>query len=328
MPVIAKCEYAAPFWLPGGDAQTMGPRLFHSVPAIPFVREQMELDDGDFLLVDWAYTSCSQKKLANRLAILSHGLEGDSTRSYMRVMATALLRRGWDVAARNFRGCGGIMNRLPALYHSGDTVDLDLVVRYAMGKGYTRIALVGFSMGGNQVLKYLGERVTDIPKTVTRSAAISVPCDLTGCSYQLAKPRNRIYMKYFLKTLCRKMREKHRTYPEMFPVEGIEKIRTFKEFDDLFTAPLNGFADAEDYWRRSSCLPYLGQITNPTLVINATNDPFLSEHCYPVSEAKETPSLFLLMPSQGGHVGFPTRFGKTVGWLENTVVDFLTDDKT
>ncbi len=247
MPVIDKCEYAAPLWLPGGDAQTIGPRLFCFVPDVSFVREQMELADGDFLLVDWAYASGGKERPANRLAILSHGLEGDSTRSYMRALTIALLRRGWDVAARNFRGCGGVMNRLPALYHSGDTADLNLVVRHAMDRGYVRIALAGFSMGGNQVLKYLGERAADIPDAVTRGAAVSVPCDLTGCSVQLSKPRNWVYMEYFLRTLCRKMREKSVTYPQLFPLEGLAKIRTFKEFDDRFTAPLNGFVDAEDY---------------------------------------------------------------------------------
>ena len=323
MPVQTSRGYKAPFWLPGGDAQTMGPRLVCFIPQLPFVREQLELEDGDFLLVDWLYTSGIAEKPSNKVVVLSHGLEGDSSRSYMRALAIAMLRRGWDVASRNFRGCGGPMNRLPLLYHSGDTADLHTVVRHAELKGYGRIALAGFSMGGNQVLMYLGKEAKEVPATVRRAAAVSVPCDLTGCSVELSRPRNRIYMEYFLRTLRRKMREKHTRYPELFPVDTLDSIKDFKEFDDLFTAPLSGFENAEDYWARASSLPYLGAVRIPSLIINAVNDPFLSEQCFPVEEAEASGALFLMMPEQGGHVGFPTWAGKTVGWLENTVADFL-----
>lgn len=323
MPVLRECSYKAPFWLPGGDAQTMGPRLFCSVPRVAFQRERMELPDGDFILVDWLYTSGRADTPSDKLVILSHGLEGDSTRSYMRAMALAFAKRGWDVAARNFRGCGGVMNRLPAIYHSGNVDDLDAVARDAVERGYRRIALVGFSMGGNQVLKYLGERAGGLPDAVCGGAGVSVPCDLTGCSMELSRPRNRIYMEYFLRTLRKKMREKHEVYPDLFPVGNIDAIKTFKEFDDTFTAPLNGFADAEDYWAKGSCAPHLGKIRRRALVLNALNDPFLSPSCFPEAEARDNPDLFLLMPEQGGHVGFPTARGKTVGWLEETVADFF-----
>lgn len=323
MPVLSECSYCAPFWLPGGDAQTVGPRLICFVPAIAFSREQMELEDGDFLLVDWLYASGNAETVSDRLAILSHGLEGDSTRSYMRAAALALARRGWDIASRNFRGCGGPINRLPALYHSGDVADLDAVVRHARRKGYRRIALVGFSMGGNQVLKYLGERADVLPDEIVRAAAVSVPCDLVGCSMQLSKARNRMYMEYFLCTLRRKIREKRAMYPDLFDVRRLDAMKTFKEFDDSFTAPLNGFANAEDYWARASSRPHLGRIRVPTLVINAGNDPFLSETCFPFAEAKASQSLHLLTPKQGGHVGFPTFLGKTVGWLEMTIAAFF-----
>lgn len=326
MPVLTECTYRAPFWLPGGNAQTMGPRLACFIPPLPFVREQLELPDGDFLLVDWLYASGSADKPSRKVAVLSHGLEGDGRRSYMRALAIALLRRGWDIAARNFRGCGGPMNRLPALYHSGDTVDLAAVVRHAETLGYGRAALAGFSMGANQVLMYLGKEAEAVPALVTRAAAISVPCDLTGCSVELSRPRNRIYMEYFLRTLRRKMREKHTVYPELFPVDSLDAMKTFKEFDDQFTAPLSGFINAEDYWKRASSLPYLGAVRVPSLIINAANDPFLSESCFPVEEAEGSDALFLMIPAQGGHVGFPTRVGKTVGWLENTVADFLDEE--
>lgn len=323
MPVIPRCAYKAPFWLPGGDAQTMGPRIFCFVPRVAFQREQVELADGDFIFVDWVFASGRADRPAGRLVIISHGLEGDTSRSYMRAMALVFARRGWDVAARNFRGCGGAMNRTPRLYHSGDVDDLDAVVRLAAARGYGHIGLVGFSMGGNQVLKYLGERADSLPGPVTGGVGVSVPCDLTGCSAVLSKPRNRIYMEYFLRTLRRKMREKHTVFPDLFPVENLDAIKTFKAFDDAFTAPLNGFASAEDYWEKGSCGPCLGAITRRALVLNAVNDPFLSRSCFPEKAAQENPNLFLLMPEEGGHVGFPTAVGKTVGWLENATADFL-----
>ena len=323
MPVIARCTYSAPFWLPGGDAQTIGARLFSCIPNLPYTREQLELADGDYIYVDRLYCSKREDRPARKLAILSHGLEGDSDRAYMRALAVVCVRRGWDVAARNFRGCGGAMNRLPKLYHSGDVEDLDAVVRYAVSKGYGEIALAGFSMGGNQVLKYLGERADDAPKEVTCGVAVSVPCDLTGCSAMLGRPRNRIYMEYFMRTLRGKIREKHAAFPALFDVTKLDAMKTFKEFDDAFTAPLNGFSDAEDYWTKASCAPCLPKITRPSLIINARNDPFLSDACYPIRAAEENAALCLMMPKTGGHVGFPTMFGKTVGWLENTVADFL-----
>lgn len=323
MPVLPAPEYKAPFWLPGGNAQTMGPRLACFIPSVPFIREQVELDDGDFILVDWLFASGEKSAPAKKLAILSHGLEGDSTRSYMRAMALALTKRGWDVASRNFRGCGGPVNRLPKIYHSGEVDDLAAVIALAETRGYEAITLAGFSMGGNQVLKYLGERADSVPGSVVAGAAVSVPCDLTGCSLVLGKPRNRIYMEYFLRTLRQKMRDKHKTYPDLFPVTGLEAIKTFKEFDDRYTAPLGGFEDAEDYWKKGSCLPHLPRIQVPALVLNAKNDPFLSASCFPVKEAEENANLFLLLPETGGHVGFPTKWGKTVGWLEETVADFL-----
>lgn len=323
MPVLPIPDYNAPFWLPGGNAQTMGPRIVCFIPSVPFIREQVELEDGDFILVDWLFASGKKDAPAKKLVILSHGLEGDSTRSYMRAMALALVRRGWDIASRNFRGCGGKMNRLPQTYHSGEVDDLAAVISLAESRGYESIGLVGFSMGGNQVLKYLGERANAMPSSVTASVAVSVPCDLTGCSQVLGMPRNKIYMEYFLRTLRQKMREKHETYPNLFPLAGLDFIKTFKEFDDRYTAPLGGFENAEDYWKKGSCLPHLPKIQTPSLVLNAKNDPFLNETCYPVTEAEENPNLFLLQPDTGGHVGFPTKWGKTVGWLEETAADFL-----
>jgi predicted alpha/beta-fold hydrolase len=250
MPALPTPDYTAPFWLPGGDAQTMGLRIACFIPSLPFILEQVELEDGDFILVDWLFASGKKDAPSKKLAVLSHGLEGDSTKSYMRAMALALARRGWNIAGRNFRGCGGLMNRLPRTYHSGDVDDLAAVISLGKSRGYVSFGLVRFSMGGNQVLKYLGERADTIPPSVIAGAAVSVPCDLTGCSRVLGKPRNKMYMEYFFRTLRGKMREKHGTYPALFPLEGLDAITTFKKFDDRYTAPIGGFENVEDYWKK------------------------------------------------------------------------------
>ena len=325
MPLVKECSYKAPFWFPGGNVQTFVSRLVCFVPNVSFEREQLELADGDFLLVDWAYASGDAAKPSRNLVILSHGLEGDSSRSYMRAMAVVMLRRGWDVLARNFRGCGGPMNRLPTMYHSGDTADLRVVANHAVMRGYASISLVGFSMGANQLLMHLGKEAEDVLPCVVRAVAVSVPCDLAESSAELARFRNRIYMEYFLRTLRSKVREKHSLFPDLFPLAGLDAMRTFKEFDDRFTAPLGGFASAEDYWEKASSLPYLARVQIPTLILNAANDPFLGEKSYPVEDALVNPSLYLMIPEHGGHVGFPSWGGKSVGWLENTVADFLTE---
>lgn len=322
MPVIKKCSYTPPFWLPGGHAQTIGPRFFCRSPRCVYRREYLELDDGDFFSVDWLLAHKEGNRLAGRLAILSHGLEGDSRSLYVKTLAKTLLAAGWDVAARNFRSCGE-MNRLPRIYHSGETDDLHAVVRHVMERGYRHIALAGFSMGGNQVLMYLGRDRERVPAEVKAAAVVSVPCDLPSSSRALARPENRVYMEYFMRTLRKKMRAKHREFPELFDVAGLDAMKTFKEFDDRFTAPIHGFKDAEDYWVKASSKPYLGDIAMPTLLVNAKNDPFLEPECFPEEEAEANPFFHLMTPEDGGHVGFPGS-SATPDWLNTTLLDFLS----
>ncbi len=259
------------------------------------------------------------------IVILSHGLEGHSRRTYMRGMCLALTAAGWDCAARNFRACGGGMNRSPGMYHSGQTQDLHAAVEHCLGLGYRRIVLAGFSMGGNQTLKYLGEDPDKVPAEVAGAAAFSVPCDLAGSAAVLDKPANQVYMRYFLRTLREKVREKHARYPELYPLEGLEDIRTFGEFDGRYTAPVHGFASARDYWEKSSCLDFLPRIRVPALLVNATNDPFLSPSCFPADVARGHSRLFLETPEAGGHMGFPSgaRAGNGCWWPEERTLRFL-----
>lgn len=259
----------------------------------------METSEGDFLDLDWA------ERGASKLAVISHGLEGSSRSVYVRGMVNALTTRGWDCLAWNFRGCGGEPNRSPRLYHSGSSDDLRLVVRHALARGlHQELALVGFSLGGNVTLKFLGEEAGAADPRIRGGVGVSVPCHLSSSSRVLARPVNRIYMRHFLRSLNAKAIAKARQFPGLFDTGRLTRNRTFYEFDDQVTAPLHGFADAEDYYAKCGSLGFLRHIAVPTLLLNALDDPFLSPGCYPRVAAEANPMLKLETPRYGGHVGF------------------------
>lgn len=318
MPSIDHSSYTAPAWLPGGHVQTIYPALFRRLAPIASRAERLELPDGDFIDLEWSGNT------AERLAVLSHGLEADMKTGYIRGMATALIRRGWDVLCWNFRGCGGEPNRLLRMYHSGATEDLHSVVRHGLANHPARsVDLIGFSLGGNLTLKYLGEHPAGIPPQLHRAVVFSVPCDLACSSRQLAIPSNRIYMDRFLVAMRAKIRAKKAMFPDLLDLTGLDRIRTFQEFDDRFTAPIHGFRDAGDYWTRNSSRQFIPHIVHPTLLVNAVNDPFLGPGCYPREEAAASSCFHFECPPTGGHVGFPS-FG-TGGeyWSEKRAADFL-----
>ncbi len=320
MPVVHHSTYSSPLWLRNGHIQTIWPMLFRNPPLPALWRTRLDTPDNDFIDVDFI-PACAGIR-SPRIAILSHGLEGNSTRRYMLGMAQALNARGWDVAARNFRGCSGEANRTLQMYHGGETDDLHLVVQHCAARGYTSIALVGFSMGGNQTLKYLGERGRTIPAQVKAAVAVSVPCDMEGAAEVLSRPSRAPYMSYFLRPLREKIAAKHAQFPDRLSLDGLERIRTFNEFDERYTAPLHGFDSARHYWRESGCLRFLEHIGVPFLLINAADDPFLSPGCYPLQLAQTHPAMTLEMPRWGGHVGFVTLWHELY-WSENRAADFL-----
>jgi len=300
MPLIESSTYVAPFWLRGGHAQTIYPALFRRVPWITRERERIETPDGDFLDLDWA-----RERGTGRVAILAHGLEGNSRNAYVQGMATALARRGWDVVAWNCRGCSGEPNRLLRSYHSGATEDLAAVVDHVLAGGrYAAVGLVGFSLGGNITLKYLGDLGAEINPRVKCAAAFSVPCDLASSSQALESRANRLYMDRFMVDLRTKIRAKMRMFPGELNGDGLDAIRTFRAFDGAYTAPLHGYRDAEDYWARASSRPVLGRIAIPTLLVNARNDPFLPPGCFPEEEARASACFHFEAPVTGGHIGF------------------------
>jgi predicted alpha/beta-fold hydrolase len=220
-------------------------------------------------------------------------------------MARAMNRMHCDAAALNFRGCSGEPNRRLRLYHSGDSDDLRAAIDHILKTHhYRRIDLAGFSMGGNIVLKYLGEEAGKINPAIGAAAVFSVPCDLASSAMKMNRPSNRIYMARFLEMLHNKIHLKMRQFPGRIDDTGYDRIRTFKEFDDRYTAPLHGFASAEDYWEKASSKPILKRIAVPVLLVNAADDPILAEPCFPLAEAIENPMLFLETPKHGGHVGF------------------------
>ena len=318
MPLIQDSSYHAPSWLPGGHVQTIYPALFRRLAAVTTRPERLELVDGDFIDLEWAENGRA------RLAILSHGLEADLRTGYIQGMAAALLRRGWDVLVWNFRGCGGEPNRLLRMYHSGATEDLQTVISHALAHHPAQaIDLVGFSLGGNLTLKYLGERPGDLSPRLHRAVAFSVPCDLACSSRQLALPSNRLYMDRFLREMRTKIRRKKRMFPDQLDLSGLEQIRTFQEFDDRYTAPIHGFRDAADYWARNSCRQFLPHIRLPTLLVSAANDPFLGPGCYPREEAAASEWFHFEAPATGGHVGFSSFSIPGEYWSETRAAGFL-----
>ncbi|MEA3211738.1 MAG: uncharacterized protein QOE70_4795 [Chthoniobacter sp.] len=317
MPVIASL-FDPPLWLRNGHVQTILPVLLPRRLRVRLARERLELDDGDFLDLDWV------RAHGRRVAILLHGLEGSSRNGYIRGMAQALSAGGWDVLAWNFRGCSEELNRLPRFYHSGDTSDLAAVIRHAAAS-YPEIALVGFSLGGNVVLKYLGEAPPH--PAVRGAAAIAAPIDLGACARNLDQRwSNRIYLRRFIRTLVAKVEAKALRFREELDAAGARAIRTFEEFDDRYTAPLHGFRDASDYWEQSSARQFLNEIRVPTLFLSARNDPFLTAECFPFAEAERNPALFLEAPASGGHVGFLDLANGLQPWSERRVTSFLGAD--
>ena len=286
-----------------------------------FSSERIHTPDDDFLDVDW-YTQDSPC-----LLVISHGLEGHTQRPYVRGMAKAAYDDAWDVLAWNYRSCSGETNRKLQSYHSGCTHDLHFLVNEAVARGYERIALCGFSIGGNKSLLYLGRDKALVPDEVVGAITYSVPCDLVKSADVLAKRSNRIYMRNFLKTLELKLKQKQGRYPEDISLNQFKKIKTFGQFDERYTAPLNGFASALDYWEQSSSLPHIDKIDRPTALFTSLDDPFLSESCYPVDVAKRNPNFHLYLTRFGGHVGFAQSNRRKMYWSESKGLEFLSQFK-
>jgi predicted alpha/beta-fold hydrolase len=317
MPLLTS-SFTPPRYLTSAHLQTIIPTLFRTVRCSAVQTLTLTTQDSDVLL----YRLYQQGSA--RLAIISHGLEGSFDSSYVCGMVQALLHAGFDVLTWNMRGCGDSPNRLVTWYHSGKSDDLKSIVSQALTLPYTEISLVGFSIGGNITLKYLGEEGSNLPPSLSQAVVVSVPMDLQGSADALARRSNSIYMQYLLRPLRRRIRAKSELFPDLFDSKGLSRITTFHEFDRRFTAPFHGFSSVAEYWSSSSSTNYLSTLSIPTLAISALDDPFLSPSCFPHSIAEHHPMLLLETPRHGGHVGFLDSLSLDTTWLERRAVEFLT----
>lgn len=318
MPLLQSSSYQRPKYLFNGHLETVYPAIFRKLELIPTQKERIETLDGDFLEIDW------HQRGNSKLVVISHGLEGNSSRAYILGMAKEALNNGFDVLAWNYRGCGEELNRKAIFYHSGATYDLDTIIQHASSK-YEEIFLIGFSLGGNLTLKYLGEKRERTPK-IKKGVAISVPLDLGSSCDQISKTAFGLYTKRFLKTLRQKVEKKAKLFPAKFDLTKFSTIQTLRDFDDTFTGPLHGFYDAEEYYQTNSSLQFLPGISVPTLVLNAKNDPFLSPSCYPMELANSLDHVYFEFPMHGGHVGFMSADSNKRLYSETRAVEFICQD--
>ena len=297
-------------------------RTFFTHQKVNFKRKRLELLDGDFIDLDFL------KSDSKTVVICLHGLEGSSQSKYMIAIAAHLQSKKMDIAAVNLRGCSGEPNRLYESYHSGKTDDLNTIVNHiSTDYEYKNIILLGYSLGGNITLKYLGEQGKQLNPKVVCAVAVSVPCHLAGSSKALSQSSNKLYLKRFVKRLKIKMLQKSNAFRlSGLDANKIQKVSDFYQIDSMYTAPAHGFKSAADYWEKASSKPYLHNIQIPTLLVSSLDDTFLSDECYPFEIAKKNPNLSLECPDFGGHVGFNSKLiGSSGSWLEKRVFEFLND---
>lgn len=318
--------YRAPWWLPGGNAQTVYAALATPWPRVVYHRERWDTPDGDFIDLDWIdppSLATHHSSLGDPpLVVLFHGLEGSSRSHYALALMAAVRDRGWRGVVVHFRGCGGELNRLPRAYHSGDSAEVDWILRRLRPRN-PRLFAVGVSLGGNALLKWLGETGASAAAVLDGAAAVSAPVDLMAAGDALDRGFNLVYVRHFLSSMKRKSLAKLARYPGLFDAARVRAAGTLREFDDIVTAPLHGFRNTDDYWTRASAKPWLRTIEVPALVLNARNDPFLPASALPAPH-DAAPSVLLEQPPDGGHAGFVSgRFPGDLGWLPARVLGFF-----
>ena len=288
-----------------------------------YERKRIKTWDKDFFDLDFSLVG------SNTLVLLIHGLEGSSESRYMSSNVNHLNSKGLDTVCFNLRGCSGEDNLLLATYHSGKTEDVDFVVNHLIDTyKYKNIIIIGFSLGGNLTLKYIGEKGNNISPIIKGGIAASVPIDIGSAEIEMDKLKNKLYMEMFFKTMKNKILEKAFKFPEYKLDQGkLFKATKFKHLEHLYTVPVFGFESPEDYWKKASSKPYLSNIKKPTLLINAKDDTFLSRECYPYEEAENSEFFFFEETKFGGHVGFMSSFKpKENMWLEHRIVRFINEN--
>ena len=317
----AAVAYRPPWWYRGRHLQTLWGPLLGRGRSPALWRERVETPDGDFLDLDWL----AGRERGVPLVVVLHGLEGSARSHYAVGLLRGLDAVGWRGLVVHFRSCGGEVNRSRRLYHSGDTEDLEFAVgRLVAREPQLRLGLVGISLGGNIILKWLGELGEGVPAPVAAAVAISTPFNLAASAAVLDRGLNRrLYTANLLSTMKAKLDQKAHLYRGLLDLPAARRARTFAEYDRLVTAPLNGFADERDYWARSSSAQFLSGIRRPTLLINARNDPFIPASALPRAEVAASRWLEADFVEQGGHAGFLEGFGGRPSWAEARALAFL-----
>lgn len=311
--------YRAPWWLPGGHLQTIYPYFALRQRPPAYRRERWETPDADFIDIDWL-----EGPQDTPLVVLFHGLEGCSRSHYASAIMHGVARRGWRGAVAHFRGCSGEPNRLPRAYHSGDADEIDWILRRLRDAAPDEaLFAAGVSLGGNALLKWLAREGAGAGAVVTAAAAVSAPVDLTIAGDRLGRGLNQLYGRQFLRTLRAKSLEKLSRFPGIYDGSAVRDAGTLRDFDNLVTAPLHGFRDTDDYWRRASSKPDLVSIGVPTLLLHAGNDPFLPGRYVP-DQAQLPRNLEVEIPECGGHVGFASGpFPGNLNWLPQKLLEYF-----
>ncbi|QCX50713.1 YheT family hydrolase [Ralstonia pseudosolanacearum] len=325
--------FRSPWWLIGGNAQTIVPARLWRFPRIVYRRERWDTPDGDFIDLDWTTHDADAH---TPLVVLFHGLEGDSRSHYAQLMMDALRARRWPGVVPHFRGCSGELNRAPRMYHSGDSAEiawiLDRLYRTHCAPHGRKLLAVGISLGGNMLLRHLGERGTDA-RQLSAAATVSAPLDMMAGGAALSQGFGMLYTRMFLRTLKQKAAAKLDQHPGLYDRDAMLAARSFVEFDNLVTAPLHGYRNVYDYWTRASSKPVLRDVRVPVLVLNARNDPFLPGRHLPGPE-DVSPDVVLDQPLHGGHVGFLMRqdgglrhvpLAGRIDWMPARLLRFFDD---
>ncbi len=315
MPIIDGSDFIPERRFRNGHYNTFIPSLFYTNPEVKYERYRITTPDQDFLDIDQSLIG------SDKAVIICHGLEGSSSSGYVLHFADYFNVHGFDVICPNYRGCSGEMNLQLRMYNSGTTDDIDLVVQ-RVSKDYEEVTLIGFSLGGNLVLKYLSEGSFLLPLNLKGGIAISTPIDLSNASQELLKWENFAYQIRFLSTLIKKAIAKKYQYPEQIDLSKLYKMYNLYQFDNYFTAPVYGYQDAEDYYTQNSSLPLLPSLERSALLINALDDPFLGKLCYPHDLAKKSKMLHFCAPIYGGHVGF-AKNNTDRNWMKQKSLNFI-----
>jgi uncharacterized protein len=317
MPTL-KASYKAPWFFSNSYLQTMYAGAFRPIRVPAYERERLELPDGDFVDIDWL------KQKSERLVILTHGMCGSSRSKSVIGLAHAFYQIGYDVVALNFRGASGENNRHFRIYHSGETGDLRTLIQLiAARNSYQSISLAGYSLGGNVILKYLGEEGKQINPIIKRAAVMSVPCDLYESNFEIEKWKNKPYLIDFNRDLRKLLYPKAVHFPDLLTKEEVKKAKNFVDFANLYVTRAFGFKDADDYHKQASSLPHLQHIAVPTLLLQAKDDTLISQNSIPYEVAEQHPFLRLEVSEKGGHVGF-VRFSKDrLSWAEMRLRAFI-----